>query len=641
MSIIFYILESLPCKHLASCIVVSPALQLRSNSDLVAYSFLSLHSEISRLDHSRRRKACLLERQLSYFSMMEDTLEWKILPSDGPDGYDYRFPTLLIAHSFRKQEYDVYITDLRNFWCERMDRRAINKRALLTDTSIDPTEDDEQMKLLLDKIKDGLEGERSADVELILGDSRGLDTNDDEDGNVPQMAINLTVNLPKPFKPLHWKLELKPCDSSFLLSYITAPLIIAENEAREQISDLLRVIREKDHVIQKLADKLEASGTELGQVFPSAAGKGGRKLTRKTVEERVAGLSTFKYESWLKNFRLGEESNETAGASEYYGEMILRCFSSGVELPKSGHYDWNQTYERWWKPLEGETISLSKSWMSDQDENDGKKKQRDNPDEDTHNKSLEEDLQVPGTPPPASQKLQPSPSHHLQNRHVVDDDETDDEDLDATSQSQPAKVPDSFRSPEKPTSRHTAKKLGGRGGNKSTKAKSPTSPAAQPSRSSQSQTIVDDDEDTTEGEDDFEEIQPKKNAPEKEKEKASSQKRAASPTPPLEETSPKKPPKKGGLGKIGGKKKVSPPPEPENEETQAGGSQMTSRAEPRLGHVGGKKDGYEDDVRGRSVEKEDEKPRETSAEARQRRKREMEERLEKEAARPKKKKRIF
>ena len=339
-----------------------------------------------------------MERQLSYFSMMEDTLEWKILPSDGPDGYDYRFPTLLIAHSFRKQEYDVYITDLRNFWCERMDRRAINKRALLTDTSIDPTEDDEQMKLLLDKIKDGLEGERSADVELILGDSRGLDTNDDEDGNVPQMAINLTVNLPKPFKPLHWKLELKPCDSSFLLSYITAPLIIAENEAREQISDLLRVIREKDHVIQKLADKLEASGTELGQVFPSAAGKGGRKLTRKTVEERVAGLSTFKYESWLKNFRLGEESNETAGASEYYGEMILRCFSSGVELPKSGHYDWNQTYERWWKPLEGETISLSKSWMSDQDENDGKKKQRDNPIEkqaifeDSHEAIIEKDI---------------------------------------------------------------------------------------------------------------------------------------------------------------------------------------------------------------------------------------------------------
>ena len=281
---------------------------------------------------------------------MAGTLKWKILLSDGADGYDYRFPTLLIAHSFRKRDYDVYITDLKNFWCERMDRRAINKRALLTDTSIDPTEDDEQMKLLLDKIKDGLEGERSADVELVLGDFRDLDTDNDEDGNVPQMAINLTVNLPKPFKPLHWKLELKPCDSSFLLSYMTAPLIIAENEAREQISDLLRVIREKDHVIQKLTDKLEASGTELGQVFPSAAGKGGRKLTRKTVEERVSGLSAFNYESWLENFRLGEESNATAGFSEKYGEMILRCFSSGLELPFAGRYDWKQGHEGWWKP---------------------------------------------------------------------------------------------------------------------------------------------------------------------------------------------------------------------------------------------------------------------------------------------------
>ena len=523
-----------------------------------------------------------------------------------------------------------------------MDRRAINKRALLTDTSIDPTEDDEQMKLLLDKIKDSLEGERTADIELIVNKSKGFDTDNGEDGNLPLMAINLIVNLPKPFKPLHWKLELEPCDSSFLLSYITAPLIIAENEAREQVGDLLRVIREKDHVIQKLTDKLEASGTELGQVFPSAAGKGGRKLTRKTVEERVAGLSTFNYESWLENFRLAEEGSETGGASEYCGEVIRRCFSSGVELPKSGHYDWNQAYEKWWKPLEGETISLSKSRMPDKDENDGKKKQRDNPDEDIIKKIPKDDLQVPCTPPPASQKLQPSPSHHFQNRHLLDERETDDEELDPTSQCQPAKVPDSFRSPEKAPSRHPAKKLGGIGGENFIKLKSPTPPPpAQPSRSSQSQTVVDDDEDTTEGEDDFEEARPKMKSPAEEKEEVSSQKRAVSPTLPPKETSPKKMSKKGGLGKIGGRRKVSPTPEPENEETQACASQMPSRAKPRLGHVGGKKDGDEDDVRGRSVEKEDEKPRETSVEARQRRKREMEERLEKEAARPKKKKRIF
>lgn len=572
---------------------------------------------------------------------MEDTLEWRIFPSDGSNGYDNRFPTLLFAHSFRKQEYDVYITDLRNFWCEKMDRRAINKRALLTDTSIDPTEDDEQMKLLLDKIKDGLDGSSTTDVALNLGDPKGLDTGEDENDALPQMNINLTVNLPKPFKPLHWKLELKPCDSSFLLSYLTAPLIIAENEAREQAGDLLRVIREKDHVIQKLADKLEASGTELGQVFPSAAGKGGRKLTRKTVEERVAGLGAFNYDSWLENFRLGEKSYATTVFSKEYGEMILRCFSSGVELPFAGHYDWNQGYERWWKPLEGETISLSKSRVPDQDEKDEKKKQRDNEDEVTINKTLEEDLQVPGTPPPASQKSQTTPPHHLRNRHIVDDDETDDEDLDAASQSQPAKVPDSFRSPTKSSPKTPKKKLGGIGGSNSTEATSRTSPPVQPSRSSQSQTVVDED-DTTEGEDDGfdEEAQPKKKFS-AEKEKTSSQKRAASPTPPPKETSPRETPRKGGLGKIGGKKKLSPPPATEQGEMQAGDSQMPSRTKPKLGHVGGKKDGDEEDGRGRSAEKEEERPRETSAEARQRRKREMEERLEREAARPKKKKRIF
>lgn len=244
-----------------------------------------------------------------------------------------------------------------------------------------------------------------------------------------------------------------------------------------------------------------------------------------------------------------------------------------------------------------------------------------------------EEVEVPGTPPSISQEPQKSPARHSRTRHIVSDDETDDEDLDAASQPQPNKVQDSFVSPQKQSTKAPAKKLGGIGGKKAAaKAKSPTPPPAQHARSSQSQTVREDD-DTTEGEDDFEEAQPKN---------STAHKRAASPTTTPAEPSPKKAPKKGGLGKIGGKKKVSPPPEVERDnDTQVHGSQMPSRSKAKLGHVGGKKDEQEDDARGRSGEKEGEKPRETSAEARQRRKREMQERLEKEAARPKKKKRVF
>lgn len=541
-------------------------------------------------------------------------------------------PSLLFAHDFRKNGYDVYVTDLVHMWAESLDRRAINKRALITDTSIDPTEDDEQMKLLLDKVKQGLEQGHGSELTMTIrsnGNDYGVD-------RLP-ICMKVTVDLPKPFKPLEWTLELEPCDQSKFTNELVIPLIEAQDEARNEVSSLMAVIRQKDHVIQKLVDKLEASGTELGQVFPSATAKGGGKLTRKVVEERVAGLAPFNHQTWQEDFNHAE-AQKGKDDFEQFDELMGRCFvDPGLNLP-SGHRGIEGAQTTWWREIKGETITICESchWdgspvaLSNAARGKGQQATTKNP---------EANLQVPTTPPPARHQPQISPTRNLHNRHVVDDDETD-EDLDSASQSQPAKVPDSFRSPEKPASKPPIKKLGGIGGEKSSKAKSKTPPPAQPSRSSQSQTIVDDD-DTTEGEDDgFEEAQPKKKSS-PEEEKPSGHKRAASPTPERMEASPKKTPKKGGLGKIGGKKKLSPPPVTEQGGAQAGGSQMLSRTKPKLGHVGGKKDGDEEDGRGRPVEKEEERPRETSAEARQRRKREMEERLEKEAARPKKKKRIF
>lgn len=573
--------------------------------------------------------------QLQLYTM---SLTWRYLMS-GQNGYDKRLPPLLVAHSFRDNGYEVYVTDLKDFWCETMDRRDINKRALLTDTSIDPTEDDEQMKLLLEKIKYGLDHGNDADVELTMESNEEDGDDDDNHGHVLPMYIKMTIDLPKPFKPLQWTMELRPCHSSWLLKYITVPLILANYEATNEAGSLLSVIREKDHVIQKLADKLEASGTELGEVFPSAAGKGGRKLTRKMVEERVAGLAAFDYKSWFEDFKSGERSNELHAGQEY-DEIVFRCFIEGLELT-GGDLDWDEDWEGWWKKLKGESLPVCENWGRKRPKNDTVDLEKKTPvkDKPTTNESSKGDLQVPGTPPAADQRSHTSPSHHLRNRYVVDDDETDDEDLDAASQSQPNKIPDSFCSPQKQPTKAPAMKLGGIGGKKTAaREKSRTPPAGQPPRSSQSQTVAGDD--STEGEDDFEEAQPKKTSPGK----TSSQKRAASITPPPALPSPKKSPKKGGLGKIGGKKKAaSPPPEPsQHEETQTQGSQIPSRTRPKLGHVGRKEGDHEEDgARGRSDEKEEEKPRETSAEARQRRKREMEERLEKEAARPKKKKRIF
>ena len=60
------------------------------------------------------------------------------------------------------------------------------------------------------------------------------------------------------------------------------------------------VLKDKDHVIQKLLDKLEEQGTELGQIFPQVAGKVGRKVDRKKAEDKVRGIARFDVDTWKK-----------------------------------------------------------------------------------------------------------------------------------------------------------------------------------------------------------------------------------------------------------------------------------------------------------------------------------------------------
>ena len=63
---------------------------------------------------------------------------------------------LLSRSSFQTQSYDIFVTDLTSVWSESLDRRQIIRRALNEDTSIDPSQDSTQLKILLDKIKAGL-----------------------------------------------------------------------------------------------------------------------------------------------------------------------------------------------------------------------------------------------------------------------------------------------------------------------------------------------------------------------------------------------------------------------------------------------------------------------------------------------------
>lgn len=536
-----------------------------------------------------------------------DTLGWRPFLVSQDDG---RLPPLLIAGEFAGREYKVYLTDLTNMWCESMDRKAIFKRALVKDTSIDPTEDDEQMRLLLNSVARGLDGDKDTDVTLAVWQG-----GPENERGVKGLKINIKAQLPKPLKPLEWTCELTPSPSNEMASKFVLPLINAQIERVNQIESLVDLIGEKDHVIQKLLDKLETSGTELGQVFPSAAGKGGRKIQRKTYEDRIKGLAAFDKEAWARDSGRAVAAHQTDELKTTMDHTA--AFKHGLAIPR-GVAEVPSRWRIWWEHVVDEVIPVTIPSAPETPEEAVEEQQGEEPP--TEGDNAEEEVQVAETQQASQKKQSPAKARPDRSHHIVDDDETtEDEDLDSTSQSR-SQVPDSFVAKEQPA-KQSPRKLGIVGGKKgASKAKSPTpqpepepEPEAQaPSQSTRSHTVVDDD--TTEDEDEGEDQEP----------------------------SPKQA-KKGRLGDLGGRKRTatpSPEPEPEVEQPKAKESPKVRR-KPKLGEIGRENSDLTEGARGRSSEKEDEIPRETSQERRARLRAERDKMLEKQAKAPPKKKRKF
>ncbi|KFY07620.1 hypothetical protein V492_06983 [Pseudogymnoascus sp. VKM F-4246] len=552
-------------------------------------------------------------------------------------------PPLLISTSFTVDSYKIYVTDLAHLWCEDLDRRSILRRSLAEDTSIDPSEDAGQLKLFLDKISLGLEGGK--DTDLLLG----LDTHSAKESltGARNLEIHMSVSLPKPLQPLVWTIKLSSCPQSDFATHFTIPLLCAQNARLKELDSLVGMLRDKDNVIQKLVDKLEATGAELGQLFPGVAGKGGRKVPRRVVEEKVKGLELFRQEQWRNAMRNAESENEHADVKTiiqgaFTKESPVGLLAHGAELP--GRFD------KWWDQLKDGAINLSTPQDGGQAADAGAKEVKTeaadadmDTTEDEGSEGKADDFQVAATPPRQqvlSSRAKSSPSRKPAQKQEPSDDGTDDSDDLGASQSQHITIRDSFPAP-KEEKRPETKKMGAIGGaKKASKVATKKQPEADPepepepvAKSTRSHKQDDADGNETETED--EDI----NAPSK-------------PTTPQKKSLPKpaaKAVKKGGLGKIGGKKRDSPPvPVSPSKEDAPAAQESEPPAKPtrsKLGRIGHKppKDeaAAEEDSRGRTEVKEEEKPRETSEERAQRKREELKRQLEEKAKAPAKKKRKF
>lgn len=204
-----------------------------------------------------------------------------------PIGSVPQAPPLLVKYEFTNSQYKVFLTNLTYVWAETLERREIIKKALNLDTSIDPSEDSGQFRLLLRRLQDALEGHEGSHLSL----SRRIKPN--------ELVLHTVTKLPPPWEPLKWPFHLACANAELLTTELLLPCLSQQFMANAQVESLLHILKEKEHVLNKLADKINSDGADFADLFPGALGsRAGMKLTREQAGKFVKGLGAFDETEW-------------------------------------------------------------------------------------------------------------------------------------------------------------------------------------------------------------------------------------------------------------------------------------------------------------------------------------------------------
>lgn len=254
--------------------------------------------------------------------------EWRRLRLSQDD-----LPPLLCQYTWTRQGYELYVTDLTSIWSERQSRKEILKRADDSATTIDPSEDLDQLDLLLTKIGEALRGDGGTTTTINTG------TTSDS------LELNTTTKLPAPLRPLKWTLQLSKEPASSTTSHLVLPLLRGESSWESRQRSLLDQLKQKDWVLGKLFDRFEALGADLGAVFPGAAGlRTARKgSSRSEAAKFIKGAAPFDEQSWLA---------ESEGSSSSYKVAFnlvheLTGSDKGLDLARL-----RPSQDKWWSSLQ-------------------------------------------------------------------------------------------------------------------------------------------------------------------------------------------------------------------------------------------------------------------------------------------------
>ncbi|KAI5235498.1 XLF-domain-containing protein [Aureobasidium subglaciale] len=244
-------------------------------------------------------------------------------------------PKLLVKYVISEAGYTVSITDLANIWVESLSNPEIIRNAESQSCSINPGDDAVQLQILLEQIHRVLRHEHDTTVHIALQPPNDL-------------TLALKAPLPPPLPPFEWNMVLTKATSTEVVSEVISPLLLLAHQQQQQLNFLLGKLKDKDHAMSRLLDKMEATNTDLGSVFPgvSVGRNSQRSLKRHHVASRVPGLAPFQPGSELLH------SGPSPTAESLYA--VLRDVSGRV-IPGLA----KAPSETWWQDMTKQQGSIA------------------------------------------------------------------------------------------------------------------------------------------------------------------------------------------------------------------------------------------------------------------------------------------
>lgn len=186
----------------------------------------------------------------------------------------------------------IQLTDLSQVWAEELNKTQICERARTIDCSIDPSEDDNQLTILLEKIEAALKGDDGTTLSVVAD---GPD----------HFRMELTSPLPDPLPPLQWMARLGPGSREQVKTEVMVPLVCSTYMRKQQEDNLVALLAAKDGLMSKMMDKIESLGVDLVSLFPQL-GKGTvlkrKRNQREALAPSVPGLGLFNEAAWRTRF---------------------------------------------------------------------------------------------------------------------------------------------------------------------------------------------------------------------------------------------------------------------------------------------------------------------------------------------------